>query len=180
MDRISHPQFIIISGSGQKVGKTHMATAIIRAFSKKFPLLALKISPHVHDSMGNSRLVASAEGFRIFMELGPNHKNSGQFHEAGAQKSFFMETDDGHLSEAFDHFMKKCNPHDHPVICESGALSNLIKPGILIFVNDSTEILRADKLKILERADLVIPAKTFSAKEITGKIDFSEKKWHLK
>jgi hypothetical protein len=179
MLRKSFPRFIIISGSGQKVGKTYMAIALIRVFSGKFPLLALKISPHVHDSLGNTRLIAAAEGFRIYEELGPNHKNSGQFLDAGAHQSYFMESDDGHLAEAFDHFMKECNPQDHPVICESGALSNLIKPGILIFINDSTDILREDKLKTLERADLVLEAKTFDTKELVTKIRYSNNVWRF-
>jgi hypothetical protein len=177
MFRKSCPKFIIISGSGKRVGKTHMATALIRAFSMKFPLLALKVSPHVHDSLGNTRLTATSEGIRIFQDLGPHHKNSGQFLEAGASQSFFMETDDEHLPKAFDIFMKECNPGNYPVICESGALGNLISPGILIFISDSTEMLRADKLKTIELADMVLPARSFDPQIILRQITCADGKW---
>ena len=156
-----------------------MATAFIRSFSGHFPLLALKISPHVHDSLGNTRLVAKSDGFRIFQELGPHHKNSGQFLEAGALQSYFMETDDEHLEMAFDIFMRECNPHNHPVVCESGALSNYIHPGILIFIADSHETTRADKLKTRHRADIVLEAKSFDPGEIINQTRFSENCWHM-
>jgi len=179
MHRKSYPQFIIISGSGKKVGKTHMAAALIRAFSGQFPLLALKISPHTHDSLGNTRLVAKSDGFRIFQELGPHHKNSGQFLEAGALQSYFMETDDEHLEKAFDIFMKECNSHDHPVVCESGALSNHVNPGILIFITDSHDTARADKLKTMHRADVVLEARSFDPGEIINQTGFSENCWQI-
>jgi hypothetical protein len=179
MPRKLFPNFIIVSGAGQKVGKTHLATALIRLFSNVVPLVALKISPHVHDSLGNTILRFSSWGIRIFQDLAPHHKNSGKFLEAGAQESFFMETDDEHLEEAFDIFMKECNSTNHPVICESGALGGLIKPGILIFITHSTENLPEPKRKTLHQADLVLPAKIFSSKEITNRISFSGNNWCL-
>ncbi|MCX6303905.1 MAG: hypothetical protein NT040_02965 [Bacteroidetes bacterium] len=173
------PHFVIISGSGKKVGKTFMATAVIRSFSEKFPLLALKISPHVHDSLGNTTLVAEGEGFRIFRDLAPHHKNSGQFLEAGALLSFFMETGDVHLAEAIEVFMAVCNPMNRPVICESGALGNLCEPGISIFISHPDDNLPAHKLTSMRLSDLVIPAKLFSTPGIIDRILFTENKWHL-
>jgi hypothetical protein len=179
MLRKPFPHFIIISGSGKKVGKTFMATALIRAFSGKFPLLALKISPHVHDSLGSASLRSASGGFRIFEDLAPHRKNSGKFLEAGALQSYFMETDDEHLAEAFDVFMKDCNPMNYPVICESGALSKLIRPGISIFITSPSDDLPAHKLFTLHQADLVLSSKIFSTTEIIEKIDFSGKSWHM-
>ncbi len=173
------PQFVIISGSGQKVGKTFMATALIRSFSSKFPLLALKISPHVHDSLGDATLRSASGGIRIFQDRSAHRKNSGQFLEAGALQSFFMETDDVHLADAFDIFMDECNPLNLPVICESGALSSLVKPGISIFITDSTTDLQGRKLTTMQQADLILPAKAFSPRELICRIGFSENCWVL-
>ncbi len=172
------PHFIIISGSGKKVGKTYLATALIRAFSVTFPLIALKISPHIHDSLGNARLFATLTGMRIFEDLAPHHKNSGQFLEAGALRSFFLETDDEHLPLGFDMFLKEGNPHNYPVICESGALGNLVKPGLLVFIGRSTGDLPLHKATTLHQADLVLPAKTFSTSEVIDRISFRDHGWH--
>jgi hypothetical protein len=180
MPRKPFPHLIIISGSGRKVGKTFMVTALIRAFSPGIPLIALKISPHVHDDLGNTTLRATANGIRIFQDLGPHHKNSGQFLEAGAVQSFFMETVDSCLESAFDLFMKECNPTNNPVICESGALSILVNPGVSIFINDSTGALPDHKKAAMQQADLVLPARLFSTAEIIGRISFSENRWNLR
>ncbi|MEI6173635.1 MAG: hypothetical protein WCR01_07765 [Bacteroidota bacterium] len=179
MTRKSFPQFIIISGSGKKVGKTYLAVNLIRSFSGKFPLLALKISPHLHDSLGNSGMVAASAGIRIFQDMEPHRKNSGKFLEAGAARSFFMETDDEHLAEAFERFMKECNPQNEPVIIESGALGHLIQPGLLIFINSPPELTREVKLKTMNMADLVLPARLFDPGKISDQIGFSENRWHL-
>jgi hypothetical protein len=177
--RKSVPNFIILSGSGRMVGKTFMGSALIRAFSDKFPLLALKISPHIHDSLGNTKLRSTSAGIRIFEDLGPHHKSSGQFLESGATQSYFMETNDEHIAEAFDLFIKECNPLNLPVVCESGALGRLIKPGILIFITHSHDDLPEHKLTTLHWADLVLPAKTFSAREVIQKISFPANGWRL-
>jgi hypothetical protein len=179
MNRKRFPHFIIISGSGKKVGKTYLATALIRAFSAKFPVVALKISPHVHDSLGNTCLQYAAGGIRIFRDLSPHHKNSGQFLEAGALQSFFMETEDTHLAEAFDVFMKECNPLNLPVICESGALNKLIQPGISVFISNSSNDLPDHKLAAMHNASLVLPAKCFSTPGIIERISFSADGWNL-
>ena len=173
MARKPFPNFIIISGSGKKVGKTFFATALIRRFASLFPLIALKISPHVHDSLGDTKLIASKGGFRIFEDLGSHNKNSGLYLAAGASRSFFMETGDEDLSNAFGMFLDVCNPGKLPVICESGALGNLIKPGILFFIVDPTHELQHHKRTSMEFADLVLPARSFSAPEQVLKTMFS-------
>ena len=179
MIRMPFPNFIIISGSGKKVGKTFMATALIREFSSRFPVTALKISPHVHDSLGNTTLRSASDGYRIFEDLGPHHKNSGKFLEAGAVQSFFMETGDDHLFEAFNFFTKECNPLNYPVVCESGALNSLVKPGISIFITTSAEDLTRNKLITMQKASLVLPAKLFSTPGIIERISFTEGMWQL-
>lgn len=90
-----------------------MATALIRVFSAKFPLLALKISLHVNDSLGNTSLIEVAEGFRIFRDLGPHHKNSRKFLEAGARQSYFMETGDKRSQASQPYADLFSNGHHH-------------------------------------------------------------------
>ena len=179
MHRPFFPHFIIVSGSGKKVGKTFMAASLIRSFSSSTPLVALKISPHVHDSFGNTLLRAESGGFRIYQDLGTHQKNSGKFLDAGALQSFFMETADQHLGEAFSIFMAECNPENHPVICESGALGLRIKPGISIFISRSSDEHPEHKSAAMRQADLVLRSTSFSTPEIIERISFSQNGWHL-
>jgi hypothetical protein len=109
MDRIFNSNFLIISGSGKKVGKTFLSVALIEHFSNQVPVLALKISPHKHDKLGNVLAIADTDGYRLFMELEVHDKNSGQFLKAGAKASYFMETEDEFLIKAIEVFTRKCN-----------------------------------------------------------------------
>jgi hypothetical protein len=177
MHRQSFPNFIIISGSGRNVGKTWLAAALIRQFSVEFPVVALKISPHVHDSSGSAELIADTGGSRIFREILPNLKNSGRFLEAGAAESYFMETDDAHLPEAFQIFLNKCNRLKYPVICESGALTRLVKPGISFFILRESENLPAHKAEIMRLADVVLPAQIFFPPAIIDMVNFTGNSW---
>jgi hypothetical protein len=171
---------MVISGSGKKVGKTWLVTALIRKFSRELPLIALKISPHVHDSLGSSIKIFDSDEFRIFKEMEPHHKNSGQYLSAGAKNSYFMEAEDRFLEEAFHLFMKTCNPQSLPLICESGALGGKIKPGVMIFIAADDEPLSEPKRHSAQLADLILPARIFSADEITGRIAWQDGSWKLK
>jgi hypothetical protein len=177
MYREHHANFIIISGSGKKVGKTYLAVDLLRHFSCQTPVLALKISPHRHDKLGKVDSITETEGFRLFRELEVHDKNSGQFLKAGAQASFFLETGDGFLGRAIKEFLIKCNPTELPVICESGALGKIFKPGLLIYIDDPGS--RSDHYKesIKQIADLILPARKFSAADVIKSIRMENNCW---
>jgi hypothetical protein len=183
------PHFIIISGSGKKVGKTFLATGLIRHFSASFPVVGLKISPHRHDSLGDAELIHDSEGIRIFRETGPHRKNTGQFLEAGASAAYFMETDDSHLMEGLKRlegleglkiFSPNGNAANLPVICESGALGSFVRPGILICIVNPADSPADHKLAAMKKADLVLPARVFIPEEVAGGILFREDGWRLR
>jgi hypothetical protein len=177
MDRILNSNFIIISGSGKKVGKTYLAVALIRHFSVQSPVIALKISPHKHDKLGKVLPIADKAGYRLFRELEVHDKNSGQFLEAGAKASFFLETEDGFLGQAIEEFLIKCNPMKLPVICESGALGTIIKPGILLYISDPESQSDQYKETIKQIADEVLPARKFSTSEVVRSIQLAGNCW---
>jgi hypothetical protein len=105
-------------------------------------------------------------------------KDSSTGKEVGAGGSV-AQNDKSPIAEAFELFCRECNPMNHPVICESGALGNLVRPGLLIFISHSNADLQGHKLDAMNQADMVFPAKNFSTREIISKMDFSENKWHL-
>ena len=179
MDRQPGQNYIIIAGEEKKVGKTYLAVALIHHFSIQSPIIALKISPHKHDRLGKVLTIAEADGYRLFQELEVHDKNSGQFLAAGAQASFFLETEDGFLNHAMKDFFEKCNPMNLPVICESGALGRIIKPGILIYIASSDHQLDPYKESIKKSADLILPAKLFSASGVVKSIQLMGNNWDL-
>jgi hypothetical protein len=180
MDRILKSNFIIISGSGKKVGKTYLAVALIRHFSVQSPIIALKISPHRHDRLGNVLIISDKDGYRLFRELEVHDKNSGQFLAAGAQASFFLETEDGSLRTAIEEFSMKCNPLNLPVVCESGALGTIIKPGVMIYIASHENPPAPFKQSTRKSADIVLPAGQFSSSEAIKSIELSGNNWIVK
>lgn len=171
MERKPLTKFILISGSGQKVGKTFLATALIRHFSTREKVLALKISPHVHTDLGVSELICNEEGFRIYHDLVPHAKNSGQYLVAGASASWFMETTDQFIDLALAWFIEHCNPEGDLVICESGALGRHFRPACMVFINNPEEPLTGLKRASADVADLVLPARVFDPVVVTRWID---------
>jgi hypothetical protein len=180
MERIPKTNFIILSGSGKKVGKTFLAVALIRHFSIQSPIIALKISPHQHDKLGSVEKISETEGYRLFRESEVNEKNSGQFLNARAVSSFFLETGDGSLPDAIAEFSIRCNPGNLPVVCESGALGTIIKPGLLIYIDDQETAGNTYKNSIRKLADIVIPAKRFSPFDVCRSIQLIDNRWNKK
>jgi len=177
MDRKLQSNFIIISGSGKKVGKTFLSVALIENFSDQSPIIALKISPHKHDRLGNVLKIADTDGYRLFQELEANDKNSGQFLAARAQASFFLETEDGSLGKAIQEFSVKCNPLNLPVVCESGALGKIIKPGVLIYISGSENQFDQYKESIKKLADVILPARLFLVSDVIKNIQITDTGW---
>lgn len=170
--------YLLVSGSGKKVGKTYLATALIRKFSLQFPVIGLKISPHIHDDPGDAVLITHEENrFRIYREYAPHRKNSGQYLEAGASKAFFMETGDENLAEAFDYFNRHCNPENSAVICESGALGSIIRPAIHIHISEMQEARSGKNPVWQKKADLILPARDFDPAKVISRISFDERGW---
>lgn len=166
MERKPLQKFILISGSGQKVGKTFLATALIRHFSAREKVLALKISPHVHTDLGVSELICDEVGFRIYHDLEPHAKNSGQYLVAGAEGSWFMETTDEFIDLALSWFIEHCNPEGYLVICESGALGRHFRPAFMVFIKNQNEPQTGLKKASADFADLILQARAFEPTEV--------------
>jgi hypothetical protein len=177
MVRVPGSNFIILSGAGKKVGKTYLAVSLIRHFSDQSPIIGLKISPHQHDQLGSVVTIADGSGYRLFRELEVHDKNSGQFFKAGATASYFLETDDNCLSKAIEEFSQKCNPLNLPVVCESGALAKIIKPGVMIYIEHPGQQGNAYKESQRRLADIILPARQFLTSEVISKINLTGNNW---
>jgi hypothetical protein len=175
--RISASNFIIISGSGKKVGKTHLAIAFIRHFSVQSPIIGIKISPHRHDKLGNVDMVTENKEYRLFREFDVHEKNSGQYLEAGAVASYFLETEDEFLEEAIMNFSERCIPDKLPVICESGVLGKILRPGIMFYIESADVRPDPGKDSVKTIADHILPARIFSPFEAIERVRLSDKCW---
>jgi hypothetical protein len=63
------------------------------------------------------------------------------------------------------------------VVCESGGLGTIIKPGVLIFITDPGTILSDYKESVRKLADIVLPARQFSSLSVADNIQLVGNRW---
>ncbi|MCF8308579.1 MAG: hypothetical protein K9I68_06175 [Bacteroidales bacterium] len=125
--------FLLISGSGRKVGKTSLACEMIEKYHAR-GVVALKIAPHFHDLPDISQIIASGEGFRIIKETQNTQKDSSRMLKAGAVKSYYVQS----IDKAIPKVLAQLEPEigGSPVVCESGGLARFYQPALHVFIFD--------------------------------------------
>ena len=126
---------LMIAGTGRKVGKTTFACRIIENIAKNYPVIGIKISPHMHHQDEGQKIIAQSDNYLIIEETSPHtNKDSSRMLRYGASKVYYLQTADRHIEEPFKKILDII-PDNQPVICESGALLNYAKPGLFFVVN---------------------------------------------
>jgi len=131
------PNLLLIAGTGTKSGKTSIACRIIKQFSNH-NITAVKISPHFHETTSGLIVITESKGYVIYEETSiDSSKDTSRMLYAGASKVYFAKVWDNQLLDVFNEIMKLV-PSNVPVICESPALRNFIKPGAFIIMTSKT------------------------------------------
>jgi len=152
---------IIVGGTGRNIGKTTLAETLIKKLNRFGPVVGIKISnikPEGLEFHGNHD-VQSNEDFSIWEETSTNgNKDSMRFLKAGAQKSFFIQTGDAFLKDAFKEVQNHLSGKEI-VVCESNSLINIMKPAVFLMVKgESNGASKAYVDELLKRADHVLNA----------------------
>lgn len=175
------PQLLLISGSGRNCGKTTLACEIIKSVSEKSQLFALKISPHFHKLNEKQELLFESRAFKIFQETDlKTGKDSSRMLQAGATNSYYIQCEDQHIHSAWE-CMKEILPANFPVICESGSLANIFKPGIHLLVEGiNPDRMKRSFMRNRELADQIIQFNGSRFNINVSKIAFENGGWTLK
>lgn len=146
---------LLVSGSGQNVGKTSFIRRII-AQNAAQKIAAIKITPHFHEpTSGLLPLVINAN-YRIFQETdSTSGKDSSLFFQAGAERVFYIQTTDEYLKEAFNRISEKL-VEDQPVIIESAALRKILKPDVYLFIQKKFEDIKPSAVEMQKLADTIV------------------------
>ena len=166
---------LLVTGSGRNSGKTTIVCKIIEQFSH-LGIVAVKISPHFHSPSGGLIHLSGKPGFNIFEETDRNSlKDTSRMLQSGARKVYFIQSGEEYLNEAFS-IVYKSIASGNPVICESPALINYIKPELFIIMISPSD----SNLKNIENQRR-LPHLEYTYEEIikTTKlpIDFAEGAW---
>ena len=174
--RILGPNFLFVSGNGKNIGKTFLSCSIIKKFSISYDVTGIKISPHFH--------INSIEGIepenRFFMEKeyrNDGFKDSSKMFVSGAANVYYIETTDIALKKNINQIIDMTD--GNPVVCESGAITNIINPGISIYIEDS-EKKEVKNEEVKNKADIILEFKDGKVYFDMLKLDFKKGRWLYK
>ncbi len=146
---------LLVSGSGKNVGKTTFICNIIE-HQRLSKFGTIKISPHFHDPTPGLIPIVETSGFRIYEETNlESGKDTSRYLRAGAVKSYYIQSDDEHLREAFNLTFVLFDP-DLPFIVESARLRQIFKPELFVFIQGSEDIDMPFSIEMREKADITV------------------------
>ncbi len=146
---------VMIGATARNSGKTTLAEALIKHYSNKYDVVALKISG-IHE--GNEE-TSFAEGYELTEEHEKHGvKDTSKLLNAGARRVFRMRNDKSGLIKGFNEFLSYLSGHEL-IVCESNSLRNYIEPGIFIMMKNPAAQIKPSAEAVLEYADVVFEEK---------------------
>jgi len=126
-------------GTNRDAGKTTLACDIIRKFSSKLPVSAIKISPHFHPLEDNEEIIEKNVSYIIVREWNTSgNKDSARMKQAGADQVFYLQVLDDHLADAIQALDQHIK-YGNLVVCESGWVRSIVKPGLFLMMHREGE-----------------------------------------
>jgi len=165
---------IVVGGHTRNIGKTQLVCDVIRAFPKT-QWIAGKITQHGHGlGGGQGEDYDSAPGEDVCMLDWETRTDTGtdsaRFLVAGAKRSFWLRTKEGHLAEGLallrgamrEATLDGAEEGSQAVIVESNSLLQFVKPSLYFAVIDPLrEDFKESAQLVLEQANaLVLRAET--------------------
>lgn len=153
--------WVLVGGTGRNIGKTTLAEKLIAKLSQLGPVTGIKISnikPEGLEFHGSHESKSDANFFIGEETRTDKNKDSMRFLKAGAKKSFFIQTNDEFLPQAF-HEMQGRLEGNEIVVCESNSLINIMKPAVFLMIRgESSDASKTYVEALLERADYILNA----------------------
>jgi hypothetical protein len=181
MEAVPKPNILLIAGTGQNVGKTTLACAIIERFSTDYAIIAVKISSHFHKKVESGNVIVQRDDLYIAEEVDSSKsKDSARFLASGAIKSYFVMAADEQLPEVMN-IIESLNPIRAFFVCESGGLRKWFIPGVFLLMNRADmDQHKPGTQELRTYCDRWI---TFDGHQIDfslDKLEINGNKWHLK
>lgn len=147
---------LLVAGTGRNVGKTTFVCRLIEQISNQQAIIAIKVSPHIHDNdVSHCKIIHKTEGLIIVEETSVySNKDSSRMLAAGAQKVFYIQSNGDALSKAVE-ILKVLIPDDIALICEAAALRELIEPGCFVLMSSNKPIVKNKHLLPLAHKHIV-------------------------
>jgi len=126
------PRLLLISGNGRNSGKTTFACRVIGNLCRQFPIVAVKISPHLYSGDDN---LPDPDKFTVTIESERySGKDSSRMLAAGAVRSYFISAPDDRLESVSNRLIEIAGNNSY-IICESGGLRHRVEPALFLILN---------------------------------------------
>lgn len=146
---------LLVAGSGQNVGKTTFICDVIASNPLK-KMAAIKVTPHFHAPSPGLVPIVETSDFCIFEETDSSSgKDTSRYLRAGAIKSYFIQTNDAALKEAFKLTSVLLDP-DQPFLVESARLGQILVPELFVFIQGGDSIEKPFSIEMRQRADVTV------------------------
>jgi molybdopterin-guanine dinucleotide biosynthesis protein A len=157
---------LMIGSAGRKTGKTGLACALIRKFSKDRDIIGIKVTtieerdgqcPRGGQGCG---VCSSLDGdFYITEETDSNsEKDTARLLAAGAKRVFWVRVMKTHLKEGLTALLDVIGA-DAVSICESNSLRQVVEPGLFLIVKGrGREVWKSSARSVRKYADRIVVA----------------------
>ena len=151
---------VVVGGHTRNIGKTSVVAGIIAALPE-MRWTAVKITQFGHGVCSANGEPCDCETADHTIAISQEHDrasgtDSSRYLLAGAERSFWVRTRQGQLSEAMPHVRRLLDSSKN-VIVESNSVLRFLKPDLLLSVLDpSISDFKPSALRYLDRADALI------------------------
>lgn len=174
-DMLKNKQLLVVGGTGRDVGKTEFVCQLIGKISEYRQVYALKVSAIFPDEeLYHGTHTTEEEHLHLFEETRlTTNKDTSRMLRAGAQRVFYLRSNDEGIRSGFDEFFKIV-PEKAVIICESNSLGQFVAPALSIIVKSKNGPIKQRALAQLNSADLVIVSDGSSGFSELNLINYSE------
>ena len=181
-------KMLMIGSAGANVGKTELACALIKKFSKSTNITGIKVTtirakdgqcPRGGQGCG---VCSSLDGnFCITEETGSDsQKDTARLLKAGASRVFWLRVMKKHLEDGLTALLNVIGP-DVVSICESNSLRHVVEPGLFLMVKDKDkEVWKSSARQVRKYADTVVSADAHSFDFDIDRIKLVAGRWVMK
>jgi molybdopterin-guanine dinucleotide biosynthesis protein len=148
---------VVVGGHSRNVGKTSVVVELIRALPE-FRWTAMKITQHGHGVCSNDGQPCGCATSTHTWAIDEEADRSGltdtsRFLAAGAERAWWVRTEQGRLAEAMPEVRSKLAEADYAIV-ESNSLLKFVRPDLYLSVLDpETTDFKTSAQEFLDRAD---------------------------
>ncbi|MHC4213470.1 MAG: hypothetical protein ACYSWP_08880, partial [Planctomycetota bacterium] len=179
---------LMIGAVGSNVGKTELACALIKKFSREREVTGIKVTtikskdgrcPRGGDGCG---VCASMEGSFIVTEETDAglEKDTARLLRAGASRVLWMRVVEGHLEEGLRCLLEVVG-RDSVCLCESNSLRKVVEPDVFLIVRGPKEVKwKRSSQEVRSFADVIVTSDGNGFDFDIDRINLVDGKWFIR